>query len=357
MRIESTATSVSWLPSEAVTGPMRATFALGLSHYDAPPSGTLGDLEALREQDAFRFANRLHAWVEFDGDRTVAYGQDGGMIMGSTTVRVGRLDATFAGVPMPDLRGEPEIGPGWVRFTQTCGGRTAVPLPRTISRPPFFRLQPPFVWTTLALTIHADGHSEVTLAGASPFPRHWVYGDDGELTLKAGVADWSQWLGQPSWRRTPWGDEDSAVVVAAAETALERELSTVLMHGGTKPAIRRLKAGDVLTEQGEPGDSLYLVLDGVIDIAVDGQAVGEVGPGAVLGERAVLETGRRTATLTAMTAVSVAEADAAAIDRDALARLAAGHRREQTEQTEQTQQRGQTEQPAQTAQVAPTTAQ
>jgi len=62
-------------PVEAVTGPMRATFALGLSHYDAPPSGTLGDLEALREQDAFRFANRLHAWVDFDGDRTVAYGQ------------------------------------------------------------------------------------------------------------------------------------------------------------------------------------------------------------------------------------------------------------------------------------------
>jgi len=84
------------------------------------------------------------------------------------------------------------------------------------------------------------------------------------------------------------------------------------------------------------------VLDGVIDIAVDGQAVGEVGPGAVLGERAVLETGRRTATLTAMTAVSVAEADATVIDRDALTRLAAGHRREQIEQVEPTAQAAQT---------------
>lgn len=330
MRIESNATSLSWIPSEAVTGPMRATFATGLSHYDAPPSGTLGDLDALRGQDAFRFANRLHAWVDFDGDRTVAYGQDGGMIMGSTTVRVGPLDATFAGVPMPDLRGEPEVGEGSVRFTQTCGGRTALPLPRTISRPPFFRLQPPMVWTTLALTVHADGHSEVTLAGASPFPRHWVYGADGELVLKAGVTDWSAWVDQPSWRHTPWGDEDSPVVVAAAETALERELSVLLMHGAAKPAIRRLKEGDVLTEQGAPGDSLYLVLDGVVDIAVDGQAVGEVGPGAVLGERAVLEGGRRTATLTAMTAVRVAEAAADAIDRDALAQLAEGHRREHT---------------------------
>jgi hypothetical protein len=328
MRIESTATSLSWIPSEAVTGPTRASFATGLTHYDAPPAGTLGDLDQLREQDAFRYANRLHAWVEFDENHPVEYGQDGGGVMGATTVRLGRLDATFAGVAMPDLRGETEVGDGWVRFTQTCGGRTALPLPRKISRPPFFRLQPPLVWTTLALTIHADGHSDVSLAGASPFPRHWVYGPDGELTLKAGVADCSTWLGQPSWRRTPWGDEDSAVVVAAAETALERELSALLMHGAKKPAIRRIKAGDVLAEQGSPGDSLYLVLDGVVDIVVDGQAVGEVGPGAVLGERAVLEAGRRTGALTAVTAVSVAEADVAGIDRDALGRLAEGHCRE-----------------------------
>ncbi len=119
-------------------------------------------------------------------------------------------------------------------------------------------------------------------------------------------------------------------MVAAAETALERELSTLLMHGATKPAIRRLAADAVLTEQGASGGSLYLVLDGVVDIAVDGQTVGEVGPGAVLGERAVLEGGRRTATLTAVTAVSVAEADASGIDRDALARLAEGHRREES---------------------------
>jgi hypothetical protein len=328
MRVESTATSLSWIPSEAITGPMRAAFATGLSHYDAPPAGTLSDLDQLREQDAFRFANRRHAWVEFDGNRAVEYGQDGGLTMGATTVWAGSLDVTFAGVAMPDLPGTPEVGEGWVRFTQTCGGRTALPLPRAISRPPFFRLQPPLVWTTLALTIHAAGQSDVSLLGASPFPRHWVYGVNGEVTLKAGVADWSAWLGQPSWRRTPWGDEDSAVVVAAAETALERELSTLLMHGAKKPAIRRIKAGAVLTEQGAPGDSLYLVLDGVVDIAVDGQAVGEVGPGAVLGEHAVLEGGRRTATLTAVTAVRVAEADAGSIDQDTLTRLAEGHRRE-----------------------------
>ncbi len=328
MRVESTATALSWIPSEAVTGIMRSTFSAGLSHYDSPPPGTLDDLDALRRADGFRFANRLDAWAEFSGDEVTGYGQSGGGLMGSTTVRIAGLGATFAAVAMPDLQPAPEVGDGWVRFTQTSGGRTALPLPRSIRKPPFVRLQAPLVWTTLSLTLHADGSSEVALSGASPFPRHWVYGPDGELALKAGVADWAAWLGQPSWRSTPWGEEDSAIVVTAAETALERELSALLMHGAEAPRIHRHPAEHVLVRQGEPGASLFLVLDGVLEIVVDGHSLGEVGPGAVLGERAVLESGVRTATLTAVTPICIAEAPAAAIDRAALARLATGHRRE-----------------------------
>jgi CRP-like cAMP-binding protein len=155
-----------------------------------------------------------------------------------------------------------------------------------------------------------------------------VYGADDTLALKAGVADWTSWFGQPSWQATPWGEQDSAVVVTAAETALERELSTLLMRGGAKPAIRTLQTGEVLAAEGEPGESLYLLLDGVLSVAVGGEPLGEVGPGAVLGERAVLESGRRTATLTATTPVRIAEAKSDVIDLDALARLAEGHRRE-----------------------------
>jgi CRP-like cAMP-binding protein len=116
--------------------------------------------------------------------------------------------------------------------------------------------------------------------------------------------------------------------VAAAESALERELSTLLMRGARKPRIRSLGAGEILTAQGDPGDSLYLVLDGVLEVSVDGQPVGDVGPGAVLGERAILESSPRTATLTATTALRIAEAPAQTIDRIALAQLADLHRRE-----------------------------
>ena len=329
MRVTSSGTSVSWIPSEALTGAMAAGMALGLGHYDPPPPGELGDLEALRREDRFRFAHRLEVWAEFDGDRVVDHGRAGGVVMGSTTVRVGRLGATFAAVAMPDLAPEPETGPGWVRFTQTSGGRTAVPLPRPIARPPFVRLQAPLVWTTLSITLHADGRGELALDGASPFPRHWVYGADGDLVLKAGVADWSRWLGQPSWRATPWGDEDSPVVVTAAGTALERELAGLLMRGATPPRVHRHPTGTVVVRQGDPGDSLLLVLDGVLRVDVDGEAVAEVGPGAVLGERAVLEGGRRTATLTAVTPVNLAEAPADTVDTAALADLAGGHRREE----------------------------
>jgi hypothetical protein len=68
-----------------------------------------------------------------------------------------------------------------VRFVQTAGGRTGVPAPRRISRPPFVQLSAPLVWTTLALTIRSDGSSAFEVVGASPFPRHWLYDEHGVL--------------------------------------------------------------------------------------------------------------------------------------------------------------------------------
>jgi CRP-like cAMP-binding protein len=154
-----------------------------------------------------------------------------------------------------------------------------------------------------------------------------VYDGNGKLSLKAGITDFTTWSHQHS---TPWGAEDSPVLITAAETALERELSTLIMRGGKKPAIRSVKEGDVLVRQGDPGDSVFLLLDGVLGVDVDGRALPELGPGAILGERAVLEGGLRTATLTAITPVRVAEAAGDLIDKAALARVAEGHRREDT---------------------------
>lgn len=76
---------------------------------------------------------------------------------------------TFGGVPFPDLHPEPEVGEGWIRFVQTAGGHTGVPAPRRVRRPPYVRLVAPSAWTTVALTMHADGHVDHELVGASAF--------------------------------------------------------------------------------------------------------------------------------------------------------------------------------------------
>ena len=75
---------------------------------------------------------------------------------------------------------------------------------------------------------------------------------------------------------------------------------------------------------------MYLLLDGVLSVEVDGTPIAEVGPGAILGERAILEGRARTSTLRAMTKVKVAVAHAAEIDTAALAELSRGHNREMT---------------------------
>ena len=334
MRIEQIVTSLSWIPSEAVTGVNKAVFESGVTHYDAPPPDVLYDLEEMARDDQFRFANRLHTWIDVADGTIRDAGYEDGSVMGATTVRLGKIDlARFAAIEFPELRAEPEVGETSVRFVQTFGGHVALPAPRRVNRPPFVKFEAPTVWTTLALTLHADGRAEREMVGASVFPRHWVYDNEGKLAAKAGLADFKEWWRTSFGKHTPWGDSDSPALVTAVESALERELSTHIMRGGQKPKIRKLKEGQVLVEQGQPGDELYLLLDGVLAVEVDGASLGEVGPGAILGERAIVEAGRRTATLRAITKVRVAAARADQIDRSVLATVSEGHRREETRDT------------------------
>ena len=248
--------------------------------------------------------------------------------MGTTTVRLGGLQPRFQAVALPDLRREPERGDGWMRFVQTTGGRTGLPAPRRVRHRPFVQWRAPLVWTTLSLTLHADGRAEYAVEGASRFPRHWIYDADGPLARKSGLTDYAQWWGVSFGRHTPWGDEDSPALVTAVETALEQSLSVQLMRGAAKPRIRTVAAGDALVRQGEPGHR-DLPDPGRRDPGRgDGEQLAEYGPGAMLGERAQLEGGIRTSTLMAVTPCRVASVPAGQLERAALAELAAGHRRE-----------------------------
>jgi hypothetical protein len=323
MRIESSVTAISWIPSEAVEGLPKIPFTMGVAHYDDPPPDVLDDLDALHEADAFREANELRAFIEVDDDGKITdYGHLGQGRIGVTRMKLGPQEVSVAAVALPTIQGEPEVGDGWVRFKQTAGGRTGMPAPRRVRGKPFFQINSAIAWTTLALTIKADGSSEHELTGASPFPRHWIYDKDGKLVEKSGMIDFDQWYRESYGKNTPWGDEDSDAFVTEVESELERELARSIMRQGAASKPRRLEVDETLTEQGAPGDELYLVLDGVLAAEIDGETVAQVGPGAILGERAIVEGGKRTATLRAVTPAKVVTVEADQIEPSALEELA-----------------------------------
>jgi hypothetical protein len=323
MRIESSVTSVSWIPKGATEGFNRLTFGLlRVAHFDPPPPDVLGDPDELLATTPVRFVNRLEAWIEVQDGRVVDAGQGGGGRSGRTRVGYGPASIAFASAPMPELRPEPEVGDGWVRFTQTAGGVVGIPTPRRVRHPPYVQITPSIPWTTLALTIHADGTVEQRLTGASSFPRHWVYDHAGRLVAKSGFIDYDTWWREAFGTHTPWGDEESAPIVTAVESALERQLSVAVIDA--RPRFRRLQAGRTLIRQGEQGQELFLLFDGVLQVEVDGEPVTQVGPGAILGEMALLQDGRRTATLRAVTPCRVAVVPRDQIDRAALEEIARG---------------------------------
>jgi hypothetical protein len=330
MRIETSVTAISWIPSEAVTlASFKAPFEMGIAHYDEPLPDHIDNLAELRDADRFRFANVLRAWIDVsDSGQILNYGYSGGSMIGSSTIRLAKKEMTFAAAAFPDIQREPEVSATSVIFVQTGGGRTGLPAPRRVSKPPFVQFQAPTAWSTLQLTLHVDGKAEGELVGASPFPRHWVYDNDGNLMAKTGMIDFKDWFRNAFDKHSPWGDEDSPAYVTAVETALERDLSKRLMREGKKPKYRKLKEGATLVNQGETGDEMFLLLDGVLEAEVNGEVVGQMGPGALLGERALIEAGTRTATLRALTKARVAVVDASTAAPELLAELAEGHKRE-----------------------------
>lgn len=214
-RHESSVTAVSWIPSEAIEGPSKIPFELGVTHYDQPPPDQLVDLDELRRTDRFREANELRAYVDVEDGAIVGHGYLGGGHIGATTVRLGPASIRFPAVHLPDIQAEPEVGPSSVRFVQTVGGRMGLPTPRPVPRKPYVQFWPSIAWTTLELTINADGSATYGLIGASPFPRHWIYDHTGRLVQKSGVVDFNRWFTDAFGEHTPWGTADSPAVSSA----------------------------------------------------------------------------------------------------------------------------------------------
>jgi hypothetical protein len=304
-------------------------FEWGLAHYDEPPSDRLVDIEAMHENDLFREANELKAWVEVDDDGTITdCGYSGGGRVGVTRLKLFRREVAFPAVQYPAIQAEPEIEGGSARFVQSAGGHMGLPAPRRVVGKPFMRVSSASAWTTLELVIRADGSSEGKLVGASTFPRHWVYDHDGVLVEKSASIDFERWYRESHGKNTPWGEEDSPAIATAVESELERGLSASIMRDGAELERRTYEQGQALVREGDEGRELFLLLDGIVDVEVNGEEVAEIGPGALLGERALLEGGKRTATLWATTPVRVVVVPPEAVKESALQELASGRRAE-----------------------------
>ncbi|HWL43920.1 MAG TPA: cyclic nucleotide-binding domain-containing protein [Ilumatobacter sp.] len=69
-------------------------------------------------------------------------------------------------------------------------------------------------------------------------------------------------------------------------------------------------SGTVLVDQGQTGREAFLVLEGTVGIKRNGRKVATLGPGAIVGELALLDHGPRTAT-----AVCESDATLLVVDR------------------------------------------
>src|SRR5260370_32650976 len=111
--------------------------ARGRSHTREPHPARLDDLVEWHHRDLFREAYELLGWIEVEDGKITAYGQSGGGRIGVTRLKLGPKSITVKAKAMPDIRPKPEVTDTYVRFQQTCGGRTRVPAPRPVSRKPF----------------------------------------------------------------------------------------------------------------------------------------------------------------------------------------------------------------------------
>ena len=84
--------------------------------------------------------------------------------------------------------------------------------------------------------------------------------------------------------------------------------------GLSKPELEKLAgwtfelevpAGEELTREGHLAHEFFVIEDGAAEVRQDGERIAELGAGDFFGEIGLLETERRTATVTATTALRV----------------------------------------------------
>jgi CRP/FNR family cyclic AMP-dependent transcriptional regulator len=80
--------------------------------------------------------------------------------------------------------------------------------------------------------------------------------------------------------------------------------------------IRWFKQGETIFKKGDPGECMFAVVEGAVEINLEGTVVERVAPGGVFGEMALIDKHPRSAT-----AVAAVDCSLAAIDEKRFLRL------------------------------------
>ncbi len=63
--------------------------------------------------------------------------------------------------------------------------------------------------------------------------------------------------------------------------------------------VQEFRAGTTIFAEGTPGDVMYVVLDGEVEVRVRNELVEVLGPGEIVGEMALIDAKARSATVVA----------------------------------------------------------
>jgi CRP-like cAMP-binding protein len=66
------------------------------------------------------------------------------------------------------------------------------------------------------------------------------------------------------------------------------------------PDAVEVESGHTVFREGDAGDTMFVVLEGAVEVSHDGRVIETIGAGQIIGELALIDTGPRSASATAV---------------------------------------------------------
>jgi NADH dehydrogenase len=125
----------------------------------------------------------------------------------------------------------------------------------------------------------------------------------------AGLPAWLMWRAV-YWSKLPGASRKTRVAISwVSDLALPPHPVQLNLGGGRGTAQAHYEPGEVVFNEGDAADSLFMILSGQVEVLKHSgaqlQLVGALGPGEYFGEMALLGRDPRSATTRALTALDV----------------------------------------------------